>query len=316
MKNSFLIFITIFILAVLPVFAQEAEKWLRIETEDKEFSFAFPRTNIIDTEKRDFGQRLRILAFENGVEMEIRFIKDGDAEKRIGRISETGNSKSEVIKVGDFLIRKFTYNNPSDKKIFNTIVIAKDSNFYSLIVRSKTGQEKELARFLYSIKLNGKPLIARTEEMNFPEETIAVSALETSPEIVEAEKRKTGKFKGNVTYELLSNADDGETEDLTHKAIILEKPIPNFEKPQFPDNGVIQETRINIQIKVQFRADGQIGDMIVYSGSEKHHIKTAIDAARKIRFVPARRGGEFVDSFQIVQYFAGMLPEMNVIRRF
>ncbi len=311
------IFLYLFLLfAVSPVFAQEAEKWLRVETEDKEFSFAFPQTNMIDAEKRDFGQRLRIIAFENGVEMEIRFIKDGDAENRIGRLSKTGNSKSEVFKAGDFLIRKFTYTNPADNKIFNTLFIAKDSNFYSLDVRSKTGQEKELARFLYSIKLNGKPLIARKEEMNFPEETIAFSTLGTSPEIVEAEKRKTGKFKGTVTYELITNAADAETEDLTHKAIVLEKPLPNFEKPQFPANGVIQETRINIKIKVQFRADGQIGDMIVYSDSEKQHIKAAIDAARKIRFVPARRGSEFVDSFQIVLYFAGMLPEMNVIRRF
>jgi hypothetical protein len=106
MKHLLLTIFIIIFLSVLPVFSQNISEWMRIETEDKKLSFAFPTTNVIDAEKRDHGQRLKIVAFENGVEFNIDHIKENGAKDRIRRTQNFGKIKSEIFKVGDFLIQK------------------------------------------------------------------------------------------------------------------------------------------------------------------------------------------------------------------
>jgi hypothetical protein len=311
------IFTILLFAAVLPVFSQDANKWLRIELENKKFTFAVPPTNIIDAEKRDFNQ-LFILAFENGVEIEISQRKSEVFAAFLTDRSKSGETKSVPFKIGDFTIFPLTTVVSEDKKsVQRLLTIITGDMIYGIKTHSKTGEEKEVTRFLQSVTIEGKPVFVRAGESKPPAETISVSNLKSSPEIIEAEKRKTGKFDGKITYQLQETVgNDSETEDLLHKAIIIEKPLPNFGRPSFPSNGVIKWTAIDIKLKVQFRNDGQIGDIIVLSNGEKHHTKAAINAARRIKFVPARRGDEYVDSFQIVLYSVRMLPEMNTIRRY
>ncbi len=316
MKSLFLFFFTILFLAVFPVSSQDA-KWLRIEFEDKKFTVAVPPTNIIDAEKRDFYQ-LRIIAFENGVEMELNQRKSKIMTSIITGRSKSGEQKTEPLKIGDFTVLPSATHFSEDKKtVERLLTIIKGDTIYGMKTRSKTGEEKEVARFLQSITIEGKPIFVRSNKSNPPEEVIPVSNLKSSPEVIEAEKRKTGKYEGKITYELQQSGEtDVETEDLSHSVFILDKPQPNFEIPRFPANGVIKWTEIDVKLKVQFRADGQIGDIVVLSNAEKHHTKAAINAARRIKFVPARRGNEFVESYQIIFYSSRMLPEMNIIRRF
>jgi hypothetical protein len=56
------------------------------------------------------------------------------------------------------------------------------------------------------------------------------------------------------------------------------------------------------KLKVDFRADGQIGDIIAYSNSKKDFVKSCVDAARKIKFIPAQIDGKNVDATMIVAY--------------
>jgi len=53
---------------------------------------------------------------------------------------------------------------------------------------------------------------------------------------------------------------------------------------------------------VTFLANGQIGDIIVYSNSDKNFIKECINVARKIKFVPAKIGEKYVDATMVVDY--------------
>lgn len=307
---------TILFLAASPVFSQDSNKWLRIELEDKKFTIAVAPMNIIDAEKRDFYQ-LRILAFENGVEMEVNQRKSGTMAAFLTGRNKSDDKKSKPFKIGDFTILPSATQLSEDKKsVERLLTIIKGDTIYGMRTRSKTGEEKEVARFLQSVTIEGKPIFVRNNESNPPEDTVSVSNLKSSPEIVEAEKRKTGKFEGTITYELQQIGENIiENEDLMHKAIILERPQPNFERPGLPANGVIKWEQIDVKLKVQFRADGQIGNIVVLSNTEKHHTKKAIDAVRRIKFVPARRDGKFVDSIQIISFSSRMLPEMDIIRR-
>lgn len=311
MKYLFSIVSTILFFTVLPVFSQDSGKWLRIEFEDKKLSVAVPQTNIIDTEKRDLSQRLGIVAFENGVEFEVFHRKPHFIPGFLSSINPSVKTKSDTFQVGDFTVLTFapvTLNG----KVERSMTFIKDKNYFTLTVRSKTGEEKEVNRFFLSIKLEGKPLFTKNEKTNFQEETVSASDLKTSPEIIEAEKRPTGKFEGKIRYELKSDEEITETEDLTHHAIIIDKPFPRYDpKTGFTGAGEV----LDVRLKVQFRADGQIGDIVVLSNSDEDFTQSAISKARRIKFVPARRNNEFVDSYQIVRYSMISVPNPNITIR-
>ena len=108
------------------------------------------------------------------------------------------------MKFGDYHILK-TSPVREGKIVSSKLAIVRDGNLFLFSVRSKTGDEKEVARFFLSIKIEGQALIVKDEKTNFPEQTVSVSDLKSSPEVIEAEKRKTGKFEGKITYELKSD---------------------------------------------------------------------------------------------------------------
>jgi hypothetical protein len=313
MKITHITLFIILLTAILPAFAQDA-KWLRIETEDKDLSVAFPQTNIIDAEKRDFGQRLRVVAFENGVEMEIKFSEESGAKERISRMFDTKAANSNLMKVGDFLVRKSEPEKLDGKNFFTSLAIARKDNFYILSVHANTGDEPEVARFLYSIRLEGKPLFVQNQQSNYQEQNINIEDLQTSADVIEAFERNSGKNKGKVTYELDSKNPDAETDNLKHRAIILDRPFPRF-RPQFENGFPIRDTSLEVKLRVQYLADGQVGDIVVLSESDKNFTDSAIDAVRDSVFIPARRGDEFVDSVQKVNFTARTFSSVQTIIR-
>lgn len=313
MKYLFPIVFTILFINALPVFSQDAE-WLRIEFDNKKISAAIPQTNLIDAEKRAGGQRLNIVAFENGVEMEIFHRKSNFTPDLLSSINNSGKSdksKNQILRFGDYYILK-TSPVKEGKSISSKLAVLRDGNLFLFSVRSKTGDEKEVVRFFLSIKIEGQSLIVKDEKTNFPEETVSVSDLNSSPEVIEAEKRQTGKFEGKITYKLKSDEEIEETEDLTHRALIIDKPVPRVDSTT-GFTGKLEP--VFVELLVQLRADGQVGDIVVTSNSTENFTKNSINAARRIKFVPARRDDEFVDSFQIVKYAMIAVPTTNTIIR-
>lgn len=315
MKISHISLFLILLFGTLTSFAQDANKWLRIEFENKKFSVAVPQTNIIDTKNREFNQQLRIVAFENGVEMEVHQRKSNFAADHIRDRKNSKKLNDESFTIGEFLILKPAPIISGSRSVRHSLTIIKGDVIYVLFTRSKTGEEKEVLRFLRSVRIEDQALFEQNEKTDLPEDSVSVSSLNTSPEIIEAEKRKTGKFKGKISYELqeLNPENDSETEDLSHRALIIEQPRPRF-SPGANITGSIRQ--FTVRLKVQFRADGQIGDIIVLSNADKNFTKSSIDLARRIKFVPARRDSEFVDSFQIVGYSVVSMPTSPMITIF
>lgn len=302
MKQRPLILILFLLFALTPVFAQETNvspaKWNRIETADKEFSAALPPNLLIDAEDRQYGQKLRIVAFQNGVELEVRIIKDPTAKDRLQNIQPVSGGKINTYKFGDFSILQTESFSPL-KKFDSTFWILKKNTLYSLKINAPTAQEAELSRFLYSVKLQGKPLFVQKEKVELPEELIEIGALKTSPEIIEAFERKIEKNKINITYEVASeDLNKTEIQGLTRKVVIVDRPFPALAAGF--QNGL--NGTFSAKLKVNFLANGQIGDIAVLSVENKDFSKACVEAARKIRFVPAQVKGKNADSVEIVDY--------------
>ncbi len=302
MKHGSILSILFLLFAFTPLFAQEINvstaKWNRIESDDKDFSVAFPPNALIDAEDRQYGQKLRIVAFQNGVELEIRIIKDPTAKDRLQNIQPANGGKVSTYKFGDFSILQSESISPL-KKFDGTFWILKKNTLYNLKITAPTGQELEVLRFLYSVKLQDKPLFVQKEKIDYPEEKIDVGALKTSPEISEAFNRKIEKSKINVTYEVASeDLNNAQIPGMTRKVVIVDRPYPDL-GASFR-NGV--NGKFSVKLKINFRANGQIGDIAVLSVENKDFSKACVEAARKIRFVPAQINGKNADSVEIVDY--------------
>jgi len=317
MKRAQILLIFLVLFGWARIFAQEnpvpAEKWMRLENDDKDFSVALPTNAVIDAEERKYGQRFKAVALQNGVEMELQITSNKNVKDRLINIQPLDFNKLVSFKVGDFLILKSEPRSPI-KKFYNRFWIIKKETLYLLTVAAQTGREKEVARFLASFTVAGKPFVALKEKTNFPEETVAISDLRTSAEVAEAFARKLEKNKIKVTYEATSDdADDLETEGLTRKAVILERPLPKIELGF--GGGISANGRFNIKLKVNFLAHGQIGDMTVLSVVNKEISKACVEAAQKIRFVPAQLNGKNVDSVRIVDYHVQLFSGPGMVRQ-
>lgn len=74
-------------------------------------------------------------------------------------------------------------------------------------------------------------------------------------------------------------------------------------KPEMPQNYGTLDLQASAILRIQFLSDGKLGDIAVvvkipYTGMTE----LALDAAKKIRFVPAIKDGKPTDSFRMVQY--------------
>ncbi len=295
--------------SVLCVSAQEnsAGKWMRVETENKEISVSFPPGFIVDAGKRGFTQIHRIVGYQNSVNMEMRIFKEKNAENMLnGIISKEGKSSN------------FTSNGLKGRRtvlaenehFFETIHLASKDYLYFFRVEAASSKKDEVKRFLFSIKINGKPMYAQTDKTDFPEDVVSVKTLKTSPEVTEALNRKYEKQKIKVTNKPL--ADFKNVEDFTQDVrppIILDSFIVDFR--QRIDRNVPVNTTYSAWLKVTFLASGQVGDITAFSNDrgilalsedDKTFIDACVDATRKTKFIPAQSGGKNVDAVKAIYF--------------
>ena len=79
---------------------------------------------------------------------------------------------------------------------------------------------------------------------------------------------------------------------------ILEKPKAAYPKS---DTGTVC-IQGNVRLKVQFLETGEIGEIQVVSGLPYGATENAIEAAKKIKFLPAVKDGKPITSAKIVTY--------------
>jgi hypothetical protein len=278
-----------------------ATKWTRIETEDKELSVSFPSDFLVDAKTDVSDQRRRIIGFENGVVMELKTYKPDDPQKRLGiMFSNTfGDSQLTSFNFENFTGKNFVV---SKTRYLNTISLASKENFYTLSITAQNQNKPEISRFLYSIRLNGKPLFnKKAPQSETTDGLVSLSSLETSQKVLEAFNRRTEDTNGNITYELNQTEGSDETElDSSKKpAIILLNAPPKPDKI-FKGDRVYGISVINL--KATLLANGQIGDIAVLSASKKFNYKSFIEALKQIKFIPAEINGIPVNSERVFRY--------------
>ncbi len=303
MKILTIIFIVL-AFAAAGVSAQEksAAKWTRIEFENKNFAISFPPGFIVDAEKREGDRRYRISAIMNGVRMDLSIFKFGGTKERLKIVRFDVDDALSTFSINGFDGRRAA--SSAIRKIYSErIAIASDNYYYYLSASARSTENAELKRFLFSIHLGGKRLFTQKENASFDEETASLETLKTDADVLEAMSRKYVENKGSVSYELepAEIESDENNEKFSRPVIILDRPSGSLKLP----SSVLATSSGGIllgKLKVNFMANGQVGDIIAYSSADKDFIKSCVDAARKIKFVPAQIDGKNVDAAAVVEY--------------
>lgn len=279
--------ILFFLLTPLILSAQVSDKWTKIISLKDNFAVLLPSDFLVDTEK-DIH---RIYAYRNQVSIRIEI---QESEKAKAEIKAYITKNPSFLK-GDF-IGNF-YADEKNEKFSMKIWLTSSKVFYTVFITANDDKNLTLINFLNSIKLDNEPFFKQTSNVENKEVGVSLDSLKTSPAVLEAlAKKDTEKTK--IKYDL-----DGK-EELDADLARYSRPLLMIRKssPKYTDSARQNNTQGEVKLNVVFRADGQIGDIIVLNGLSNGLTEQAVMAARKIKFLPAEIDGKYVDVIKTVRY--------------
>lgn len=299
MKIITALFLT-FILS-LAATAQETGKWTKIASPKGDFIAQMPPDFLVDNEDDAY----RVYAFHNEATMRIVIDETSDAKSRLKMMRQfPGAREARVTQfdIGSFSGKMYTYER--EKGISVSIYLASSKAFITVSASAKEESNAALKNFLYSIRANNQTLFKNPPLINQDAgEPISVAALRTSPIVLSMLKIKDGE-KAPVKYALEDSKkkkDDDEEED---DAVKYSRPLITLRKPRasYTDTARGNNVQGIVRMKIVFRSDGRIGAITVLQKLDGSLTAEAVNAARKIKFVPAEIDGKAVDAAKVVEY--------------
>lgn len=288
MKLAHFFLIVFIVFGFTRAFAQEnpvsADKWSRIETENQELAVSFPKDYLVNIKSSATGDRTSVFAFLNGVAFELHIRKQFSAKDNLGRVNIDQSKKPTVLdyKVNDFYGKSVIY---SQKGYENSIFLASKSAYYVIKIKAESKNASEIAYFLRSIKLKGESLFVDKSNLDdAPAETVSTKSFKTSPQVKEALKRKSEKIERKIRFEPLSAFTEPETDYSIRPAIVLTDVGP---EPRVFFRGVNKGGEL--KIKADLLANGQVGDITVYSDIDKSVLRSYAESVKNMKFIPAQK---------------------------
>lgn len=286
-------------------------KWELYSVKDKNVSFLMPRLPIVVEESKPcqgeqtfaYGSYIEGAAYVVRITVKIdapryceekKEFDETNFEKRVSflksapnnlRDPEKGNAKSKEITL------------VSDDRIVKLVNDSKNKRWFEFLVVGADDKKADVKNFLASLK---KDKQATGVEIGDGAAQMIGDKPETNVEIIKRDdegKIPSGRGKGSensaVTLKPKISSNTGNTEGVK---IIL--------KPRSKYTETARENQIQgkVVLRVTFSAFGGIGAIIVVSGLSDGLTEQAIDAARKILFIPASRGGVRYSVMKPVEY--------------
>jgi TonB family protein len=303
-------------LAQISVCGQESPKnpgWVRIESENKEISFAVPDNFSFVFNKEGFLQgnpqngsemaeftKIRtVTAFQNGATM---FFESYDV-KNAGKVlpyllSNHPNAQASKISFGNFTGLQII----AEKGFYSAFYyLASDKNIYFIGVGARRRDTETMFRFLNSIRLNNKTVFNLPSAGKAGETGKTASLLdltETPVEIVKMTKeekkemeRKSKEARPDKSAPVRTQSNDADG------LVILYKP-----RAQYTEDARQNGVRGVVALRAAFGADGKIEKITVIKELKHGLTEQAIKALRRIRFIPAEKENLPVVASKIIEY--------------
>jgi TonB family protein len=259
--------------------------WQRYTVKGEPFSIKFPTVPAMTTYIKSAGfqkdRRERELgAYADGVVYSIFSLEDGDPRAALkSSIEEIGSSSvwdrqtEQDLRVNGFSGKQYFWTN----RLGGTMqLVATKNRFYRVQAMGATSDDARVKQFFSSLSLGKKG------------EGIEVSDGQGIPY--------------NPTEQFASAHVDPSGQSFTgvhveRKAILIIKP-----EPAYTEDARKNEITGTVVLKVIFSSNGSVVNIRTVSGLPYGLTEKAIDAARKIKFIPAAKDGKFVSMWMQLEY--------------
>lgn len=272
-------------------------EWTRFETSNKEISFTLPPGYLIDANEDKNGRH--VMGYYEGASIDFRMSKDEDALERL-LIPDINKKDSVTFEIGGYSGLR-TLSSSRDGKITESLYLASETHFYHLEINGSARSKAVAARIFYSFRVLGKtPYSTPGNDGNTTKEPVtnAVVILDTalsSQAVAEAYGRKIRKRDIKVTYLTMSAyTEESEPPSGAQPPFVLERPVVELKLSRRPFV-FSRAVDLTAKLKANFMANGEIGDITVYSWAMPEFGAACVESLRKARFVPAMVNGKPVD---------------------
>lgn len=260
--------------------------WQRYTVKGEEFSITFP-THPAMTTYKDPGWGFRkdrrdrhLGAYADGVVYTVFSLEDGDPGRalkssieEIGSSSEWDRTTEQDLSVNGFSGKQYFGRSPLGGTVQ---VFATKSRFYRFRAFGAKGEDPRVKQFFSSIAL-GKNV-----------EGIQVSDGQGIP------------FKPTDQFASLFVDPSGKSyvgRDVDRKAILVMRP-----EPAYTDAARKNQITGTVVLKAIFSSNGSVVNIVTAAGLPEGLTERAIDAAKKIKFIPAVKDGKFVSMWMQLEY--------------
>lgn len=289
MKRILLLAIHITLLAGV-VYGQENNPadqttWQKYTVKGEEFSIKFPTHPAMTTYKQSgWGyrkdQRERHLgAYADGVVYTVFSLEDGDPRQALKAaieeiVSNSGiRSTEQDLSLNGFSGKQYFGPSPLGETLQ---VFATKNRFYRFRVFGAKAEDPRVKQFFSSISLGKKVEgieVSDGQGIPFkPTEQFASSFLDTWGNVL------TGK-------------------QVDRKAILVMRP-----EPAYTETARKKQITGTVVLKVIFSSNGSVVNIRIASPLSEGLTERAIDAAKKIKFIPAMKDGKFVSMWMQLEY--------------
>lgn len=271
------------------------KRWVRIESQKKDFSLALPEGFVVDIDDKTY----RLHAFQKDISIYVSFgaVLDPKSHFKLmfSYLKPDELAKYRFLTSGDFICAQLIGEKTTSK--FFSFTLASSKGFYEFHTSSDSQAENEIiSKFAASIRLDGKQMFNTSTSIT-EVETIQLSSLKTDTIVLEAIKQKDSLQKKAVEASDIEKKLIPETKGFSRQLIVLRKT-----RATYTETARSQQIQGTVKLLVTFLASGQIGEIKIVSTPGGDLETTAFKAARKIKFLPAEIGGKPVDVKRYVEY--------------
>lgn len=285
--------------------SQQNSEWLRIESENKEVSFAMPKDFSYSFDKEGFTQvnpqnwkdtadykNIRsITAYQNGVTMFFESYDTKNSKKSLPYFLYNHlESQYRNISFENFSGLQIT----SEKSSYIVFYyLASDKNTYLIGFGAREKTNETISKFLKTIKLNGKFLFEAAQKANESDKVLSLANLRETPiEVVyNLENKKEKKKKSDQIKTMETKL------DVAKELVVLFKP-----RPTYTERARQESAQGVVRLKVALSANGQIGQITVVKDLGYGLTENTIKVLKRLRFIPAEKDNFPVTVVKTIEY--------------
>jgi len=267
---------------------------MRIESPSGDVSFEIPSTgNFVYND--EFGYR--IWHNEQGVSLRFMVTRNGDPKKLIKQpVPKEVLGSEKFYTVGDFIIRQYVEPDSDSGASYQNLAIASPKGYYTVTALVANDLRNIYPTFLSSIRLNDKPIFKSPANPPEPASTVRINKMKPDASVSEALNKPDAKGL-KLEREGKIPTGPGKKVFYSRDLVIVRKPFASF-----TDEARAIQAQGTVVLRVTFGGDGQIKRIAVRRSLEDSLDRSAFEAAKRIKFIPAELDGKPVDAERSIEY--------------